>query len=255
MNDFGVQPVAPVAPGLTEVQRVVNVFTAPSKTFEDIKRGNRSWWLPFVIMAIVGYILFAAVATKIGMEAVVDNQIKLDPKAEERMAQAPPDQRETQKKISLYITEGVFVANPAFVLAGVALLSLGLWGTINFVFGGKATYGSIFAVWMFASLPTIVKTLLGTIVIYAGAAPETFNIKNFAPTNLAVFLFPNPLEANKALYSLASSLDVITIWTLVLLGIGTAIVAGVKRSSGYIAVFGWWAIFVLIGVGWAAAFS
>ena len=39
---------------------------------------------------------------------------------------------------------------------------------------------------------------------------------------------------------------------LVLLGIGTAIVAGVKRGSGYIAVFGWWAIFVLIGIGWAA---
>jgi hypothetical protein len=29
-------------------------------------------------------------------------------------------------------------------------------------------------------------------------------------------------------------------------------VAGVKRSSGYIAVFGWWAIFVVIGVGIAA---
>jgi len=42
---------------------------------------------------------------------------------------------------------------------------------------------------------------------------------------------------------------------LVLLGIGTAIVAGVKRTSGYIAVFGWWTIFVLISVGWALAFS
>ena len=62
----------------------------------------------------------------------------------------------------------------------------------------------------------------------------------------------NPLEANKVLYTLASSLDVVTIWTLVLLGMGTAIVAGVKRTSGYIAVFGWWAIFVLIGVGIAA---
>jgi len=29
-------------------------------------------------------------------------------------------------------------------------------------------------------------------------------------------------------------------------------VAKVKRNSGYIAVFGWWAIIVLIGVGWAA---
>ena len=47
-------------------------------------------------------------------------------------------------------------------------------------------------------------------------------------------------------------MDVVTIWTLVLLGMGTAIVAGVKRNSGYIAVFGWWAIFVLVSVAIAA---
>jgi hypothetical protein len=47
-------------------------------------------------------------------------------------------------------------------------------------------------------------------------------------------------------------LDVTTIWTLALLGIGIAAVAKVKRNSGYIAVFGWWAIIELIGVGWAA---
>lgn len=242
-----------VTPGLSQWERVANTFTAPSKTFEDIKRGHRSWWLPFIIIAIVGYILFAAIAFKIGMQTVVDNQIRLDPKAEERLAQASPAQREMSTKISMGITQGVFIGNPLLVLAGVAVLSLGLWGTINFVFGGKAKYGSIFAVWMYASLPTIIKTLLGTVVIYAGAAPESFNIKNFAPTNAGAFL--NPLETNKALYSLATSIDVITIWTLVLLGIGTSLVAGVKRTSGYIAVFGWWAIFVLVGAGLAAAFS
>jgi hypothetical protein len=202
-------------------------------------------------MALVGYILFAAVTTKIGMQAVVDNQVKMDPKAEERMAQATPEQREVSDKIALNITKGIFIGNPLLLLLFTAILTVGLWGTINFVFGGKASYGSIFVVWMYAGLPSIVKTLLGTVVIYAGAAPESFNIKNFAPTNLGAFL--NPMETNKALYSLASSIDAITIWTLVLVGIGTAIVAGVKRSSGYIAVFGWWAIFVLVGVGWAAA--
>ena len=153
-------------------------------------------------------------------------------------------------RISLYIAEGAFIASPVLTLAGFALLSLGLLGTINLVFGGKAGYGSILAVWFYAMLPSIVKTLLGIVVIYAGMAPESFNIKNFAPTNIGAFL--NPLETNKALYALATSLDAVTIWMLVLLGIGTAIVAGVKRGSGYIAVFGWWAIFVLIGIGWAA---
>jgi len=251
MSDSGVQPVAAVAPGLSQMQRVTDTFTAPSKTFEDIKRGNKSWWMPFVIIAIVGYILFAAVTLKIGMPTVVDNQIRLDPKAQERMANATPEQRATGAKISLYVTQGVFIGGPVLLLVLGAVISLGIWATINFAFAGKATYGSIFAVWMYASLPTIVKTLLGVIVIFAGAAPESFNIKNFAPTNIGAFL--NPVETNKALYSLASSLDIVTIWSLAVLAIGVAIVAGVKRTSGYIAVFGWWALIVLIGVGWSLA--
>ena len=255
MSEIGFHTAGAAPSGLSQWQRVANTFTAPSKTFDDIKRGNRSWWLPLIIMALVSYIFFAAVFVKIGMQNVVDNQIKLDPKTEERLAQVPADKRELQTKISVYVTEGVFIANPALMLGGIALLSLGLWGTINFVFGGKATYGSIFAVWMFASLPSIVKALLGTVVIFAGAEPDTFNIKNFAPTNVAAFAFPNAAEANKALYALASSLDAVTIWTLVLLAIGTATVAGGKRNSGYIGVFGWWAIFVLFSIGIAAAFS
>jgi hypothetical protein len=253
MSDLEVQPAAGATSGLTEWQRVTNTFTAPSKTFEDIKRGNKSWWMPFVIIALVGYILFAAVFLKIGMQQVVDNQIRLDPKAEERLAQVPAEQRAMQTKISVYITEGVFIANPVLVLIVLGLGSLVLWGTINFAFGGKATFGSIFSVWMFAALPGIIKALLGTAVIFAGVVPESFNIKNYAPTNIGAFL--NPLETNKALYALATSLDVITIWTLVLLAIGIAAVSGVKRTSGYIAVFGWWAILVLIGVGIAAATS
>ncbi len=250
MSDLGVQPAADTAPGLSQLQRVTNIFTAPSKTFEDIKRGHRSWWMPFLIICVMGYVLFAVVNTKIGMQTVSENQVRMDPKTEDRMASMTPEQRANAMKISATVTQGVFLASPILVLIVVLLGSLGLLGTINFVFGGKASYSSILAVWMFASLPSIIKTLLGIIVIYAGTAPESFNIRNFAPTNIGAFL--NPMETNKALYALATSLDVITIWTLVLLGMGTAIVANVKRTSGYIAVFGWWAIFTLIGVGWAA---
>jgi hypothetical protein len=207
--------------------------------------------MPFLIYVVVGYLFFAAVSFKVGMQTVVDNQMKLaSEKQQEQMAKMPPEQREMSTKISLYVTEGVFAASPILVLIIAAVVSLVLWGTINFVFGGKATFGGIFAVWFFASLPSILKSLLGILVLFAGSVPESFNIKNFAPTNLGAFL--NPLETNKALYTLASDLDVVTIWTLVLMGIGIAAVAGVKRSSGYIAVFGWWAIVVLFGVGMAA---
>lgn len=253
MSELGVQPVTETAPegaGLTQWQRVTSTFTAPSKTFEDIKRGNRSWWLPLMIAALFSYILFGAVLQRIGIQQIVDNQIRMNPKAAEQLAQAPAERREMSNKISVMITKTVFLAGPVIGILGAAVVTLGLWGTINFVFGGRATYGKVFAVTYYAWLPMSIKALLGTIVIYSGITPESFNIKNFAPTNLGAFL--DPVDTNKALYTLASALDAVTIWTLVLMGMGIAIVAGVKRGSGYIAVFGWWAIFVLIGVGWAA---
>ena len=252
MTDPVIQSSADVAPSLSQGERLIDTFTAPSKTFEDIKRGNRSWWLPFIIMALFGYIFFAAVNTKVGMRQVSENQIKLSPKTEDQMSQLTPEQREQRMKISTAITQGVFLAGPIFLLIMGAIISLVMMGTINFGFGGRAKFGSVFAVWMYAMLPSCIKTLLGIVVLFAGSAPESFNIKNFAPTNLGAFL---PTDINPGLYSLATSLDFITIWTLVLVGIGVAKVAGVKRSSGYIAAFGWWALIVVVGAGLAAAFS
>jgi hypothetical protein len=179
--------------------------------------------------------------------------VHLNPKLEERLAQAPAAQREGTLKGMQYGPEIVFAASPVIVIVVAALGSLILLGTINFGFGGKATFGSVFTVWIFAWLPAIFKSLLGAIVIFAGTAPESFNLNNFAPTSLGAFL--NPLETNAALYKLASALDVTSIWSMVLLSIGLATVAGLKRSSGYIAVFGWWGLITVIGVGWAAAFG
>ncbi len=247
MSEIEIQPASEPAVGLTQWQRVANIFTAPSKTFQDIKNGHRSWWMPLIIYTVFAYLLFAVVVTKIGIQQVVDNQVHLNPTAEARLADASPAQRESSNKISVGFTKAAFIANPAFVLAGTAIMSLVIWGTINFAFGGRATFGGIFAMWMYASLPSILKSILGMITILAGMAPESFNIKNMAPTNLGAFL--DPIETNKALYSLASSFDIVTIWTLILLGIGTSIIAGTKRGSGYAAIIGWWLVIVIVSAG------
>ena len=253
MSDLGIQPAAEVAPALSQMQRLTNTLAAPSKTFADIKRGNKSWWLPFIVYVVLGFAFYGVVNAKVGMRQVSENQIKLSPKAEDQMAQLAPEQREQRMAISTKITQGIFLATPIFLLVMGVVISAVLLGTINFGFGGRAKFGSIFAVWMYAMFPSCIKTILGIVVLYAGTAPESFNIKNFAPTNLGAFM--NPLETNPGLYSFASSIDFVTIWCLVLVGIGTALVAGVKRGSGYIAAFGWWALVVLVSAGVAAAFS
>jgi hypothetical protein len=252
MNDQAVQPAGEATQGLTQLQRVTNIFTAPSKTFADIKAGHKSWWLPFILYVILGFAFYGVVNAKVGMRQVSENQVKLSPKAEDQMAQLTPEQREQRMKISTAITQGLFLGGPIFLLIMGVVISAVMLGTINFGFGGRAKFGSVFTVWMYAMLPSCIKTILGIAVLFAGTAPESFNIKNFAPTNLGAFL---PPDINAGLYSLATSIDVITIWTLVLVGVGTAMVAGVKRSSGYIASFGWWGLLVIIGAGIAAAFN
>ncbi|HEY1254195.1 MAG TPA: hypothetical protein VGF01_05400, partial [Terracidiphilus sp.] len=204
--------------------------------------------------SLVGYLFFAVVATRIGIHQTVENQFHLNAKAEEGMANATPEQREKMTSFWVTFSETMFIANPVITLGWYALLSLGLMATINFGFGGRAKYSSILAAWLYSLLPMmIIKPLLGSLVILGGVAPESFNIKNFAPTNIGAFL--NPVETNAGLYAFLTSLDVLTIWSLVLLAIGVATVAGVKRGSGYIAVFGWWALIVLFGAGTAAIFG
>jgi len=253
MTEPEIQAAAVPVPGLTQWQRITNTFAAPSKTFEDIKRGNKSWWLPFILSIVFAYALFGAITMKVGWSQVAENAISMNQKSAERMAQLPAEQRASAMKFTQYLTEGIFIASPLMVLLIAAVIAGVMLGTINFIFGGKASFGAVFAMWFYASLPGLFKTLLGTIVLFAGMAPESFNLQNFAPTNLAAFL--SIQDVGPALYRLATALDFTTIWYLVLFSIGLSIVAGVKRSIGYIAVFGWWAIVVLFGVGWAAAFG
>jgi len=242
---------APVveAQGLNQWQRVGNTLTAPAKTFAEIQGGRKSWWLPFVILTVVTYILFAAIALKVGWHQVAENAITQNPKAVEKLAQATPAQRDSTIQVTEVMLKGSFAATPVIILLSAAVVAAVLLATINFVFAGKASFGAIFTVWMYASLPSAIKSLLGVAVAWF-TAPESFNIKLLAPTNIAAFL--SPTETNAAVYALLSSIDVITIWSLILLGIGLSAVAGVKRSAGYIAVFGWWALIVLASVGYAA---
>lgn len=246
MSNLEMDSPAPQAQGLSQWQRVTSIFTAPSKTFEDIKNGNKSWWLPYLFAIVFGYLLFFGITAKVGWQQVAENNMKMNPKQAERMDQMPADQRASAMKITAAVTEGVGAAVPVTLILVALLVSVILWPTINFGFGGKAAYGDILAVYFYAGLPALIQPLLGTAALFAGLAPESFNINNFAGTNVAYYL---PLdETNKALYALASQLDVVTIWVAILLGKGIATVAGKKPSAGYITVFGWWGVWTLIRV-------
>jgi hypothetical protein len=229
-------------------ERLVDTFIAPSKTFTDILR-DQSWWLPFLLGIFVSYGYLFAVQKQVGWDTVAQNTLNQDPKASERLANASPEAKAQALTFTLAIIKYTFFAAPLLALLFAAIVSLVLWATINLFFGGHATFGRVFAVWMYGTLPLLIKSILAVITLFAGLDKDAFNLSNPVGTNIGYFL---ATDSAKWLTTLSTSIDMIWIWTMILVGIGLAIVAKVKRGSGLIAVFGWWLLILLARIGYAA---
>jgi hypothetical protein len=255
MSSASLSPVAPVTPqepALSEPQRLLNVFVAPQSTFADLRR-KASWWVPFVLSCIFAYGLIFTVDKQVGFERVTENQIKLNPKASERLDQLPPDQRARQMDISVKVTKAISYAFPVLVLIVNIIIAAVLMATFNFGLGTEIKFGQSLAIVMYAGLIGIVKSVLAMITLFAGSNLDSFNFSNPVGTNAAYYMSITDTPA--WLYRAASWFDVITIWLFVLIGIGFAVVGRKKISSGLGVMAGWFAVMVLISAGWAALFA
>lgn len=247
MAEVVIQPEASTQ-ALSQTERVIDTFIAPSKTFTDILRSS-SWWLPWIIGAVISLGLAFAIQQKIGWDKVYDNMLHQSATQMHRMEQLQPEQAARAKQMGATFTKLGFWASPALGLLFVVIMAGVLLGTVNFGFGGRSKFGQMFAVVMYGGLPLSIKALLGIVAIYAGIDPDSFNLNNYVGTNIGYYL---PPDVPKALMAFATSLDIFTIWMLVLLTLGCAITGKISRGKAAGAVFGWWILIVLFRVGAAA---
>jgi Yip1 domain len=250
MSDAVAVEGQPLGPGLSQVERVVDTFVAPSKTFKDILRST-SWWLPFLLLVLVTLGTTAVVEKQVGWGRVAENQIHQSPKQEEALASLTPEQRASRMQLTgtiyRYTSYGSFV----FILVFVALFALIYWASFNFGLGAKTTFGQMFAVCMYASLPRLLTGLLTILTLMFGNSADSYDMKNPVGTNLAYFM----PDSGPALKAALSFFDLIGLWQLLLLVIGTAIVAKVSTGKAAAVVVGWWVLGMLISVAIAAATS
>ena len=250
MNTMSVAADGGETAGLSQVERVVDTFIAPSKTFTDIRR-NTSWWLPFVLMVIVTLAVTFVIDRQVGFERVVENQIHASPKQEDAMNSLTPEQKAGRMKGMITGYRYTSYASPIFILVFTAIGALGLWATFNFGLGAQTTYGQMFCLWMFASLPRLLSGLLTIITLYFGGNAESFDLKNPVGTNPGYYM----PDAAPWLKAALGFFDVIGLWVLFLLVIGTAIVAKVSKGKAAAAVVGWWVLILVISVAITAATS
>jgi Yip1 domain len=246
-------PVAAVDPGpppLSEGARIIDTFIAPGKTFADLRR-NASWWAPWLLISIFSLIFVFVMNKQIGFEQISKNSIAQSSRAEQ-FEKLPPDQQAKQIQISATVARYISYSLPVLNLIIFLIIAAVLMGTFNFGAGASVPFKISLAIVVYGSLPGIIGAVLGIISMFAGVDPAGFNPKNPVATNPGYFMDP---LGNKFFYGMASALDVFTIWSIVLIGIGFAANSKVKRSTAIILVVGWYLLYKLVTVSMAAAFS
>jgi hypothetical protein len=248
LSQVPLQPSQEPAP-LSQGQRVVNTFFAPSKTFADLRR-SASWWLPFLISAIVSMMFVYAVDQKVGFRKAMENQIRVQPKQAARMDRLPADQREKVMQQQTAFWRVFSFASPLIGLLFYLIIAAVLFATFKFAASADLRFKTMYALVVFAWLPAIFVSVLAIVSLLAGVSSDGFLMQNPAATNLGIIVDP---PSSPVLYSLLSSVDVFTIWSLILMAIGVTCISKVKRGTAFVVVLGWYGLWVLIKLGLAAA--
>jgi Yip1 domain len=243
-------PVSPSVPApgpapLSQGARIIDTFIAPTKTFADVRR-SAQWWLPFLLVTLVGWGLVYVSEQKIGVQKLMENDLRARPKAEAQYEKATPEQRQQQMKIT-----GIayYVAIPLVTLLIWLIMSGLQFATFKFAANADISYSKSLAVVVYAGLPMALRNLLAAVSVLAGASADGFTLNNPVASNPGYFM--NAADS-PFWYFIASQVDIFLLWTLALTAIGFATTGKVKMGTSFAIVIGWW---VVITLTFAAIFS
>ncbi len=236
---------------LSPVQRILKVFVAPSETFRDLNRDN-SWWPAWLLICVFALGFMVVVQKKVGFEQITKNEIAASPKAAEQMEKLTPEAREQRIDLSVKITSYFSYGFPITILVTASIVAAVLLATFNFGLGTELKFGTTLAVLFYAWVPGILKSVLASISLLAGADPESFNIRNPAATNIGFFF---ARVDHPVLHSMFSWIDIFNLWYIILLGIGFACVTKVKRGTATAVIAGLYLVTAILGTAWVALMS
>jgi hypothetical protein len=224
--------------------RLLGALVSPVKTFRSLAE-RPGFLLAMLVVAFVPLIPALLVLPKVDWEDVAREQI------EASGVDVPAEQMEQQVEITKKIGPIATYTAPFSMSLMLLFIALVMWGAFTLA-GGQPGYKRSLAVTAHAFLPFVVSQLL-TIPIVLGMDSVGFeDVKtgSYLMSNLGAFAGDS---TGPVAMALLSSLDVFTIWTLILLAVGFRFAAGVKATTAAFTVFGLWLVFwVGIKTGFAA---
>jgi Yip1 domain len=244
-TNMNVQVPAPMNP----FQRLMGMYFSPKATLEDIV-ARPSWIIPVILLCICSLAVTFTFTQRVGWHAFIEKKFEQNPNTQQMTPEAREKAIDTQAKyapIFGYVVGagGVFVA--VLLLAAVGL------GAFNLTGGGQLKFRTCMALVAWAWVPFLLAYLLAILVILL-KPPDTVDLENLVASNPGAFLSS---DAPKWLASLLGSLDLFSIWALLLLGLGFSTTNPRKISFGK-SLTVWvvlWILYIAVKVGLTAAFA
>jgi len=234
---------------MSELARLAGVLWEPGGAFKDIAAHPR-WWPPLAIIIVLSLVFSYTFSQRVGYERFYRQQMETN----SRTQNMEPAQREqaiaVQVKVAPYFFYGFSVIGTPVMALVVAAIFLLIFKTF---LGAAVSFRQVYAVCCYALVPLIFSSIMALAVMLL-KDPDQFDLQNATPTNIGAFL--DAVSTPKWLYSLASSFDAFNLWIIVLLATGLSVAARkISWATSITWVAGSWAIWVLIKMGMAAAFS
>lgn len=240
----------PQPKGMSELSRIGGVYFEPKTAFADIA-ARPTWLVPTILVIVVSLAVSYLISTHVGWERIISQQLAASPNS----AQMTAEQRQTALnfwgKFGPLLGYGGSILFPPIMYLFMAAV---LMAMVAGILSTPVKFQQVLAVVSWASLPKVLMAILTGVVIMM-KNPDELNIKNPLAFNPGAFM--DPLTSSKFLYAVATSLDLFTIWIIILMAIGLKAAGGKKMSFGsaLFAVVLPWLLLVLGGASIAAMFS
>src|SRR2546426_4679101 len=231
-----VSPAGQAAPKPNPFERIVGVFFSPSETLASIAR-QPDWVVPLVLMLVVSLISGIVMANRVDFASAARD-------AMEQNKNIPPDRVESAVKMSAAIGKVASYCAPIFsiigflVISGVLLLAFRL-------FGGEGNFKQAFSVSVYAWMPGLLKSIITLIVLLSRSGMGAEDLAIAVRSNLGFLV---SMKSNPMAFAVLTSLDIFTIWVLILFSIGFAYVARVPKAKAATIVVTLWLVTVAFKV-------
>ncbi len=211
---------------------ILEVNWAPAAVFERARNNGVGMYILVLTVVSIAVVL----ATKGLLQPYIDANFDLQMAQMARKGQPmPPEAIETARSFGTW----GFIGTSAFLVPMSALLGVAILWLAGKVVSAPMRFGQAALIATLGSVPRIMSFLITAV---QGALVDAASIRSFYDASLGPARFLDPVTTSPAVMALLASIDVFSVWQLVIYGIGVSVVARVARSTGYIAAVIQWGV-------------